>query len=343
MIDPALSLLVGLIISAVLTILFWPDKGLWWRWQRTRHLSERVRSEDALKHIHKWEMNGRSPTFESIAGTLHISTNDAAALVDQMQNDGLLRLEGDAIHLTPNGRESALHIIRAHRLLERYLAEKTGYGEADWHGRAERLEHNLTAAELNALAMQLGNPTHDPHGDPIPTATGEVVGHGGQPLTQLPLDTPATIVHIEDEPEIVYAQLVAEGLHPGMPVRVMEISPQRIRFWANGDEHMLAPMIANNISVRPLPTEATTTPVICDTLTCLQPGETAEVIGLTSACRGSERRRFMDLGILSGTKITAQMRSPSGEPTAYQIRGALIALRSSQANMIKVRKIKEEA
>ncbi len=340
--NPGISLLVAFALMAVTGLLFWPDKGLWWRWENARHLSERVLSEDALKHIHKWEMDGRFPTLESIAGTLHISTNEAASLLNQMQKDGLLTLEGSQIHLTPAGRDSALHIIRAHRLLERYLAEETGYEEADWHGRAERLEHTLTAAQIDTLANRLGNPTHDPHGDPIPTASGELVLHGGIPLTELPVDTPATIVHLEDEPEIVYAQLAAEGLHPGMPVRVVERTPQRIRFWANGDEHKLAPVLANNISVRPLPETEAEDPTICDTLACLQPGETGEVIGLSPACRGAERRRFMDLGILPGTKITAEMRSPSGEPTAYKIRGALIALRDSQANLIKVRKVTDE-
>lgn len=58
---------------------------------------------------------------------------------------------------------------------------------------------------------------------------GNFVYHGGRPLSALPLDTPARIVHIEDEPETVYAQLVAEGLYPGMDVRLLEVSPTRAR------------------------------------------------------------------------------------------------------------------
>ena len=87
---------------------------------------------------------------------------------------------------------------------------------------------------------------------PSPTPRGNFVYHGGQPLTALPLDTPVRIVHIEDEPETVYAQLVAEGFYPGMEVRLLEMSPTRVRFWANGDEHLLAPLMAANISVRPV-------------------------------------------------------------------------------------------
>jgi DtxR family Mn-dependent transcriptional regulator len=284
-------------------------------------------------------MKGRRPTLESIAGALNTSQDETAELIATMQANDLLSVIDGEIHLTPNGRDSALHIIRAHRLWERYLAEETGFDQAEWHGQAEAFEHQLTPEQADALAMQLGNPTHDPHGDPIPTAEGELVEHGGQPLTALPLDTPGLIVHLEDEPPVVYAQLAAEDLHPGMVVRVTESVPERVRFWTNGDEHIIAPIVAGNISVVPLPEEVEEDVTECERLTCLEPGETAEVVSIISASRGAERRRFMDLGILPGTEITAEMRSPGGDPTAYIIRGALIALRKEQANMIKVRRL----
>lgn len=339
MVDPLLALGTAVLIIIILATLFWPERGLVVRWRQTGRLNERVRSEDALKHIHKFEMEGRRPTMESIAGALSVSQNDAAALAVTMQGNGLLQIKQGEIHLTPQGRDSALHIIRAHRLWERYLAEETGLNQAEWHGQAELAEHQLTPAQANALAMQLGNPTHDPHGDPIPTADGELIAHGGQPLSTLPLDTPGLIVHLEDEPEIVYAQLAAEGLHPGMVVRITESAPERVRFWTNGDEHTVAPIVAENISVIPLPEEETEEADDSKRLTFLSPGESAEVIGISRACRGPERRRFMDLGILPGTRIIAEMRSPSGDPTAYNIRGALIALRREQANLIKVKRI----
>jgi Fe2+ transport system protein FeoA len=66
-------------------------------------------------------------------------------------------------------------------------------------------------------------------------------------------------------------------------------------------------------------------------------------VAISQASRGAERRRLLDLGILPGTKITAETRSPSGDPTAYIIRGALIALRQNQAKQIKVRKTEDIA
>ena len=329
--SPFLSLLVAAALAAAAYGLL----RLYFFWQRSREMTGRVRHEDALKHIHKFEMDGQQPTIQSVAGILGTGMDQAAELLAEMERGGLLQIEQGAIHLSPNGRETALHIIRAHRLWERYLAEETGYDAMEWHGQAERYEHMLSPEEVDTLAAHLGNPTHDPHGDPIPTSEGEMVVHGGQPLCALPVDTVARIVHLEDEPEVVYAQLIAERLHPGMVVHVIESNAQRVRFWADGNEHLIAPMVAMNISAKPFPVEADDPRESRkDHLGTLQPGQSAKVRAIVSSCRGAERRRFMDLGILPGTIITAEMRSPPGDPTAYRIRGALVALRREQADQI---------
>jgi DtxR family Mn-dependent transcriptional regulator len=298
--------------------------------------TERILSEDALKHIYKCEQAGRQPTVQSVAGILQVSLDETANLLAKMAARHLLEMSGDLFRLTPEGQDYALQVIRAHRLWERYLADETGFAEAEWHERAERHEHSLSPAEMEDLAARLGHPTHDPHGDPIPTADGTLVPHGGRPLATLSAGEAGRIVHLEDEPEVIYAQLVAEGLHPGMLVRVSSVTPQRIRFQANGAEHRLAPMLAANISVVTVEPEEVITPEPCETLSSLKPGQTARVVSLSRACRGSERRRLMDLGILPGTTIKAEMVSPSGDPTAYRIRGALIALRKEQADYINI-------
>jgi len=232
-------------------------------------------------------------------------------------------------------------VIRAHRLWERYLAEDTGFDESEWHSQAEFYEHQLSPDEANALDARLGHPTHDPHGDPIPAADGELVAHGGRPLPTLGLNEPGRIVHIEDEPDAVYAQLLAEGLYPGMRVRLTELSPQRVRFWANGDAHLLAPIVAANISVVPIPREATVEEIAGEQLSALKPGEQATVTYISPRCHGPERRRMMDLGILPGTLVEAELTSPGGDPTAYRIRGALIALRDEQARLIHISRLHE--
>jgi len=336
LIDPRLVLALVAAPAFLAALLFWPRRGLRARWQRARRFSERVYREDALKHIHKAEVKGRRPTLESIAGAVGVGLDEAARLVGALAADGLLEDRAGTPALTPAGRDAALHIIRAHRLWERYLAEETGYDEEEWHGQAERREHDLSRAELEALAARLGHPTHDPHGDPIPRAGGELLPHGGQLLSTLPLDRPARIVHLEDEPEAVYAQLVAEGLYPGQIVRVTAAGPERVHFWTNGDEHVLAPILAGNIFVRPLPAEEVEATADSRPLTALKLGERARVVALAAGLRGQERRRLLDLGLLPGTEVTAELRSPGGDPTAYRIRGATIALRAEQARLVRV-------
>jgi DtxR family Mn-dependent transcriptional regulator len=305
--------------------------------------TDRVLSEDALKHIYKCEAKNQQPTVQSIAGTLQAKLDEVADLVNKMAAHHLLIMEGDQFRLTPEGEAYALQVIRAHRLWERYLADETGFPEREWHDRADRVEHTMSSADLEALSARLGHPIHDPHGDPIPSPEGEFVPHGGRPLTRLGNGESARIVHLEDEPAVVYAQLVAEGLHPGMEVQVTEVSPKRICFQAEGKEHILAPIVATNISVMPLAQEQCPETSSCDRLSDLKMGETGKVISISPACRGLERRRFMDLGILPGTVISAEMVSPSGDPTAYRIRGALIGLRQEQAAFINITRDVEAA
>jgi DtxR family Mn-dependent transcriptional regulator len=339
--DPLIALLIGILFVAVLLLFFWPDFGLVSRWRRMRRVSDRVLKEDALKHLHKAAIKGQHPNLQSVAGELQINVNQAAELMDDMEQQGLVTLERGELGLTPAGREYALHVIRAHRLWERYLAEETGFIETEWHDRADRQEHLLTPDEADQLSSQLGNPTHDPHGDPIPTAQGDLKPHGGRPLTSLDVDQPARIVHIEDEPEAIYAQIMAESLYPGLEVRVIESIPKRIRFWAGNDEHLLAPVVAANISVVPIIKEEKIQEAGLEPLSVLKPGQAGQVVNISPRFRGSERRRMLDLGILPGTLIRAEMTSPSGDPTAYRVRGALIALREEQAGLINIKRVEE--
>lgn len=335
--DPLFSLIIAAALTAVGLFVFWPERGLYWRWQRTHEITERVLTEDALKHIQNRETHRGKPSLESLAGVLNVSTNQAADVISNLEAHDLIKMQGTIIKLTTAGREYALRIIRAHRIYERYLAEETGYDESEWHTRAHQLEHQLSVEDVEKLAYQLGNPTHDPHGDPIPMADGTVIYPDDRTaLSTLDVNTPARIIHIEDEPETVYAQLVAEGLHIGQEVNLLETSPQRVRFWAGNDEHVLAPILAANIAVVPITDRPEVEELPGEPLTNLEPGQEAQVVALSPRIRGAERRRLMDLGLLPGTTIEVEINSAGGDPIAYRVRGAVIALRKSQAKLISV-------
>jgi DtxR family Mn-dependent transcriptional regulator len=244
--------------------------------------------------------------------------------------------------LTTDGTAYALQVIRAHRLYETYLAEQTGSQETAWHHQADIHEHKLTESQVNELAQRLGHPQFDPHGDPIPTADGKLPPAQGNALSDWPVGPRARIVHVEDEPEPVFAQLAAIGLCPGLEVRVVESTPQRVVVWADGEQHVLAPVVAVNVSVEPVAEERLGAKIETESLSALGAGVRARVANLSPRCRGPERRRLLDLGIVPDTIIEAVMRSPSGDPTAYRVRRALVALRREQAELINVVRLQEE-
>ena len=320
------------IVVVVLTVGWWPGRRLLsWR-RKQRAATRQTRREDVLKHLCKIAASGRRPTLQSVAGVLQIKTDQAARLLQEMETQGLVSFSSGDLKLTPAGSKAGMHIIRAHRLWECYLADQTGLRERDWHALAERREHRMTPAEANALATQLGNPTHDPHGDPIPTADGALEADSARPLATLEVGESAWLAHIEDEPENLYAQLAAKGLRAGMTITLLEKSAQSVRFTANGDEHALDPLLAHQLEVLPL----AELDDVCANLAGFAPGRRVTVRRLARSCRGQERRRLLDLGFVAGTAVEVAMVSPSGEPTAYRVRGTLIALHREQARLVMV-------
>ena len=335
MVEPVLALTVAAVLAIAVTVLLWPSWGLFWRMRRSIRLTERTRIEDALKHLYDCESRKLPCTLQSLAGAIAMSGSRTAGLLGRLERLGLVESSEGRYSPTDDGRSYALRVIRIHRLWERYLADETGVDAAEWHAEAEYREHRMSQAEADALAARMGSPRYDPHGDPIPTASGEIAPPRGKPLTDLPPGRVAEIVHVEDEPHEVYTQILAEKIHPGMRVRVSVATPTSVRFEADDEEHVLAPVVAANLWAVPLPEpERELGPT--EKLSALEPGEQANVVGISAACRGPERRRMLDLGIIPGTVVEAELRSPGGDPTAYRIRGTLIALRREQADLIHV-------
>ena len=333
MTDPLITLLIGSGVILLAVVSFYPQKGLVARMKRSKTISKRVLIEDALKHLYNCEYNGVGCTLISVAGKLSISEDEAAELITKLENMGMLSTHLETLQLSSEGRSYALRIIRVHRLWEKYLADETGVNELEWHHLAEEAEHKLTISDADALAAQIGNPVFDPHGDPIPSTEGILPDKKGKPLTDLQFGEFASIIHIEDEPDAIYQQLIAEGLYPGMQVRMLESTKERIRFTANGEECLLAPLFAKNITVSPIKFEKTIEGKFKN-LSSLKTGDKGVVLGISKALRGQQRRRLMDLGVVPGTEIVAEMKSVSGDPTAYRIKGASIALRKNLADRI---------
>ncbi|MFH0734112.1 MAG: FeoA domain-containing protein [bacterium] len=334
--SPTYTFIIGLVIVIIGGILLHPKWGLLQLWKKIHNNSERVLIEDGLKHIFDNEYRGTTSSSQSLAGILGVTVNKAFNLVAGLEKMGLVKTVKDEVQLTEEGRSYALRVIRVHRIWERYLADETSLKESEWHQEAEYQEHNISFEEANKIAAQIGNPLFDPHGDPIPSEDGRILDRQGVPLSNLEKGEMGFISHIEDEPTEIFSQIIALGIYPGMQVRLIDLNNERIRFTTNGEECILAPSFAQNITV--VKDSSSKLKKKYNTLNLLSTGDEAVVAGISPACRGIQRRRLMDFGIVPGTKISAELESFSGDPRGYLVRGTTVAIRNKQAEHIYIEK-----
>lgn len=335
--NPAYALLIFCTISFLGYVLFRPRKGWFWVVKDNLKINEKIVIEDVLKQLYHSENSGKDVNVNNVTRALKFRDRIIVAVIEKMANNELVEFEGDVLKLTNAGRDYALRIVRVHRLWEKYLAEKTGYDKMEWHEMAELKEHELNNEEANLLATQLGNPIYDPHGDPIPTNSGKMAEVNGEFLSSLTVDSVGKIVHIEDEPDVIYKQILAENIHIGSQIRVVENNKQRVVFYAEGEEFKLAPIVAANITVTVLDKDEIIEENIVR-LSSLKEQEFAHILGISKESRGDSRRRLLDLGFVKGTKISIDLMSPMRNPTAYLVKGTSIALRTDQASKILIKK-----
>jgi len=342
MASPLTYLLVFILLIILLVVVFYPKEGIYWRLKSSFKNDSKILIEDILKKLYHAEDGGNSLSTNDIISSTNIRPKKIIETIDQMKVNQLISFNNGNVKLTENGMDYALRIIRAHRLWEKYLSEKTGFDKKDWHDIAEKMEHKLNSTQTKELAINLGNPRFDPHGDPIPTEYGEVESLQGKPMPVFKDGTIGRIVHIEDEPDIIYKQILAEDLHIGSHVHIIENNEKRIVFHSEGEEYVLAPIVANNITVLELLKEEISEENTFR-LSSLKENEVAKIIGISNECRGEMRRRLLDLGFVLNTKIELDLTSPMNNPKSYLIRDTAIAIRNEQAKYILIEKIKNHA
>jgi DtxR family transcriptional regulator, Mn-dependent transcriptional regulator len=313
-------------------IFFIPRIG---RWRDSR---QRDLVEDALKIMLDQKQQGLQTSASYLGGALNLNQTKVIKLLGSMEIQGLVETKGTDICLTSEGERWALHVVRAHRLWERYLADEARMPLERVHGEAHRREHAMSDSQLDALDASLGHPQLDPHGDPIPNREGKIAAAEGKSITLWPENIPAKIVHIEDEPAIAYAQITAEGLKLGQTVRILKKSPERYILTDGENEYRLAPAVAANITAMAT-SERAALPAETYSLADLKHGQKAEIVSLDDSVQGFTRRRFLDLGLTPGTVISPELKNFFGDPRGYRVRGTLIALRKEQAAKILIKAI----
>lgn len=211
--------------------------------------------EDYLKVIYRIELEGNKATTTKVADALDVSSASATNMVKRLSKMGLVDYESyKGVSLTESGKKIALEIIRHHRLLELYLLEVMGYSWDEVHEEAEKLEHHISEQFEEKIAQLLDDPTHDPHGDPIPTKDGLMPEMDADPLVNADADQEYIVNRVKDQNPELLRYLEKIGLLPGIKIKIKEKGPFKgpVTILIEGSEKVIGNDVAQNILVAEL-------------------------------------------------------------------------------------------
>jgi DtxR family Mn-dependent transcriptional regulator len=172
-----------------------------------------------------------------VAAALNVTPGTATTMVKALAEAGLARYEPySGVRLTAAGERLAVLVLRRHRLVELFLVQVMGMSWAEVHEEAEQLEHVVSERLIERMDEMLGRPTHDPHGDPIPTAEGTLARHHLDNLMTCPVGVPLKVIRIADQDPEFLRFIESNGLKPGQPVQVEMRDPAADSVRLGGDD-----------------------------------------------------------------------------------------------------------
>lgn len=181
--------------------------------------------ENYLKAIYQGQValpgDARLVPMGQVASTLGVTPGTATTMVKALFESGLVEYEPySGVRLTESGERLAGLVLRRHRLVELFLVQVMGMSWDEVHDDAEQLEHVVSDRLIARIDEMLGRPTHDPHGDPIPTAEGTMPAHQFDSLLTCPLATPLRMTRITDQDPAFLRFVERNNLKPGQIVEV---------------------------------------------------------------------------------------------------------------------------
>jgi DtxR family transcriptional regulator, Mn-dependent transcriptional regulator len=210
-----------------------------------------VAVQDYLKAIYALEDSGARVTTSALAARMGVSAPSATAMAKRLAELGLVeRAPYRGVALTDTGRTGALEVIRHHRLLERYLVDRLGLSLDEVHAEAELLEHALSEELEAKIDEELGFPTHDPHGDPIPDADLRLEDARERSLADLQQGERAAVSRIPDRDPKLVRYLDELGLVPDASVEIVAHAPfgGPVTVRTGAGEHAISRELADSIS-----------------------------------------------------------------------------------------------
>lgn len=182
--------------------------------------------EDYLKVIYVLEEEGETASTTNIANAMKVSSASVTNMLKRLAGMKLLEHQSyKGATLTPAGKKIALEVLRHHRLLELYLKEIMGYSWDEVHDEAEKLEHHISEQFEDRIAELLNHPTHDPHGDPIPSKDGVVPEMATLSILEADENKPYIIGRVKDQDPELLRYLEKLGVIPGVRIKILEKAP----------------------------------------------------------------------------------------------------------------------
>lgn len=182
--------------------------------------------EDYLKVIYVLESEDSGATTNNIAEMMDVSSASVTNMLKRLAGLNLIEHKSyKGAKLTDAGMKIALEILRHHRLLELYLKEIMGYSWDEVHDEAEKLEHHISEQFEDKIAELLNYPTHDPHGDPIPTKDGVVPEMAALSLVMANLGQQYIIGRVKDQNPELLRYLEKLGVIPGVKLQIIDKAP----------------------------------------------------------------------------------------------------------------------
>lgn len=182
--------------------------------------------QDYLKVLFRLEKWQSPVPTSALADALTVSPSAVTAMSCKLHVAGLVRYAAyHGMALTASGRDEALRVLRAHRLVEVMMVEWMGYGWEEVDEEADRLEHVMSTEFVNRLAAQLGNPYTCPHGDPIPGPNGEIPEVLDQPLAHLAPNQVGQVYRVSSRHRELLMYLREIGVKPGVRIEVLAVAP----------------------------------------------------------------------------------------------------------------------
>jgi DtxR family Mn-dependent transcriptional regulator len=211
--------------------------------------------QDYIKTIYKLQNRQDSKTAVNtnlLAETLSVTAASVTNMVKNLAKLKLLSYEPyKGVTLTDEGEKIALEIVRHHRLIELYLAKALNVPWDQVHAEAEKWEHFLSEDIEDRMAEFLDNPTHDPHGSPIPSKAGIIEEHDSIPLSQMEEGQSGTVVEVDDHDPALLRYLDELGLTPQQKINLVAREPFNGPIWVQvgKEKKMLGHEAANHVHV----------------------------------------------------------------------------------------------